>query len=262
MLLRLIRATGFKRFLGFVSPAFFDVVSPIGMLGRARGLYTSYRDHQGFTESVHRRQRALAAVGDDIQVVLAGPEAGRPPPPTPSSEADRKRLGEAVLRVYFHQLLTDAPTLLDLSGARFRAEEPVAWWAGPGHVVWSASFQAAIRRLYAGFYLDDETEMNGGLEALGLASAAALFRRHFGDGDQTAVMFSVEHFVSSFHEVFMHCKERGIRLHSDFLPLGIYLATLYEHLEGLKVPLDVRSAFQAANRTSSVSAQASSARPG
>ncbi len=260
MLLRLIRATGFKRFLGFVSPAFFDVVSPLGMLGRARGLYANYRDDQGFAESVRRRQQALAAIGERMQVVLEGPEDGRPPPAAPLSEADRRRRGEAVLRIYFHQLLTDSPTLLDLSAARFRGGDPVEWWAGPGHVVWASSFQAAIRRLYAGFYLDDEAEMNGGLQALGLATAAPLFQRHFGEGDQTAVTFSVEHFISSFHEVFMHCKEHGIRLHSDFLPLGIYLATLYEHLEGLKVPLDVRSAFQAANRTSSVSA--SSARPG
>jgi hypothetical protein len=38
-----------------------------------------------------------------------------------------------------------------------------------------------------------------------------------------------------------------VRLHPDFVALGVYLAALYEHLEELDVPLDVRGAFAAAS---------------
>jgi len=33
-------------------------------------------------------------------------------------------------------------------------------------------------------------------------------------------------------------------LHPDFLPLGIYLAALYDHLEELNVAVDVTAAFE------------------
>ena len=250
LLMRLIRATGFKRFAAFVSPAFFDVVPTGAMLQRARRLLSDYRDAQGFAEAVEARRRSLDAAS--IGVALTTVRAAEPGPTRPLADlatADRRSVGEAVLRLYFHQLMTDGPTLLDLSAGRFGRGTPqrgVEWRVRAGYAVWDVRFQSAIRQVYRGFYTDDARAMNDGLEALGLGSAALLFRRHFGDGDQTAVEFSVDHFVSSFHSVFMHCKEHGIRLAPDFLPLGIYLATLYETLEQLGVPLDVRSAFHRA----------------
>ena len=164
----------------------------------------------------------------------------------------RAAAGETILKLYFYQLMSDWPTLLDLSTTRFDAglasgsNGPLIWTPGPGHTGWSPSFRTAMTGVYAGFYRDDEGLMVEALGALGLGSAADLFRQHFGDGDQTAVTFSVEHFVSSFHDVFTHCQREGIRLDPDFLPLGLYLATLYDSLAGLGVPLDVRGAYFAA----------------
>ncbi len=244
---RLLRAAGFQRLLGFVSPAFFDVVPAGAMLARGRTLLAAYRDARAFEKARDERSKRLSAAGLEVELAAA---------PTPSGPADefpleqRRSVGEAVLRLYFHQLLTDGPTLLDLSAAKFRGSHPVQWSPGPGHVEWDPAFQSALRQIYVGFYTDDGAVMVAGLSELGLESAEPLFRKHFGEGDQSAVTFSVDHFVSSFHAVFTHCKEQGIRLHPDFLPLGVYLASLYEHLQGIGAPLDVRSAFVAADRTS------------
>ena len=54
--------------------------------------------------------------------------------------------------------------------------------------------------------------------------------------------FEVNAFVASFHAIFVRCKERGIELHPNFLPLGLNLATLYATLEALRGPFDVRAA--------------------
>ena len=100
-----------------------------------------------------------------------------------------------------------------------------------------------MRRLYRGFYAGADEEFHAGLDALGLEPAADLFLRHFGEGDQTAVEFEMAQFTKSFHDVFVRCRDHGVRLHRNFVPLGVHLAALYEHLEPLRVPLDVRSAF-------------------
>ena len=94
---------------------------------------------------------------------------------------------------------------------------------------------------------DDDAAFRKALAALHLDAAADLFLDHFGAGEQTAVRFEMAHFTRSFHAVFVRCRERGVQLHPNFVPLGVYLAALYEHLEGLDVPLDVRAAFAAAS---------------
>lgn len=252
MLVKLIQATGLKRFLAFVTPAFFDVVPAGKMLGQARRLIADYRNEDEFETAVRIREKALDEAG--LGVSLTSAPLGAPLEDLP--EADRKAAGEAVLRLFFHQLFTDEPTLLDLSAQRFgsagaSADEQggVCWRAGPGHVRWDPRFQASVRKLYIGFYGDDDAVMADGLRALNLESASDLFREHFGLGDQTRVLFSVDHFVSTFHKVFVHCKDHGIQLDAGFLPLGIYLASMYETLDRLDVALDVRSAFRAATRS-------------
>jgi hypothetical protein len=97
-----------------------------------------------------------------------------------------------------------------------------------------------------GAYRDDKSAFRAGLEALNLSHAEDVFVKHFGDG-QRAVRFEVKHFVSTFHQVFVRCRDAGTRLHADFLLLGLYLATLYDHLEQLGVAVDVVSAFEQAS---------------
>ncbi len=43
----------------------------------------------------------------------------------------------------------------------------------------------------------------------------------------------------------MRCRDERVSLHRNFLALGLYLACLYDGLEG-RGPLDVRDAFERA----------------
>jgi hypothetical protein len=114
-------------------------------------------------------------------------------------------------------------------------------------VCWDSAFLDAIRRMYRGFYAGEDAAFHTALTDLHLDVAADLFLDHFGSGDQSAVRFEMAHFTRSFHAVFLRCREHGVRLHPDFVALGVYLAALYEHLESLDVPLDARRAFAAAS---------------
>jgi hypothetical protein len=80
---------------------------------------------------------------------------------------------------------------------------------------------------------------------LGLAEAEDAIRAQFGLAEQRAVRFSLRDFQQKFQDVFVRCQETGSRIDPGFLSLGLYLATLYEHLEALGEPLDVRAAFDA-----------------
>jgi hypothetical protein len=46
---------------------------------------------------------------------------------------------------------------------------------------------------------------------------------------------------------FVLCRDAKQSLHADFLPLGIYLAALYDHLERIGVAVDVLGAFEKAS---------------
>jgi len=66
-----------------------------------------------------------------------------------------------------------------------------------------------------------------------------------------AVRFDRAQFVATFHGVFERCRNQGVSLHRTFLPLGIYLVSLHDHLGALGgEPFDVRSAFERAARWS------------
>ena len=78
---------------------------------------------------------------------------------------------------------------------------------------------------------------------MNLLHAEHVFRQHFGDGQGT-VRFQVKHFVSTFHRVFVLCRDQKTQLHPDFLPLGLYLASLYDHEERLGAAVDVAAAFE------------------
>ena len=97
--------------------------------------------------------------------------------------------------------------------------------------------------MYRGFYGEDDALFERGVRALHLEPATDVLRAHFGEGDQRAVVFETKVFHSSFHDVFVRCRDEGVSLHRNFLALGLYLACLYDALEG-RGPLDVRDAFE------------------
>lgn len=247
MILRMLRATEWGQLLDFVSPSFFEVLPARGLAGAARDLIASSRDDAGMRAAAGAIAGRIGARAIPIRLELEhgrdGSVAGRR-----SSRVARIVRGQLVLRLYFEQLLGAEATLLDLRGPRFIARgDTLVWSPARGFVRWDPAFLAAIRRMYRGFYANDDAAFRDALAALHLEGAADLFLDHFGTGDQTAVRFEMAHFTGSFHAVFVRCRERGVRLHPNFVPLGVYLAALYEHLEGLDVPLDVRAAFAAAS---------------
>lgn len=242
----LVRGTDFRRFLDFVTPAFFDVMPARALLGMARRMVKDYRDESGRSAAIDHRQGRLCTEGIGPWVVREGAKPGARLGEL--NEAQRQRLGHAALELYFHQIFDpDGATLLNLGLDRFgmRDGEPV-WSPGPGHIQWPEPFRAALEQVYRSFYLPGQPALEDALAPLGLSPTAHVFREHFGSGDQRAVRFQVTTFVESFHQVFLVCKREKIRLEPAFLALGIYLATLYETLEAVGVPLDVRGAFEAA----------------
>ena len=243
MMWSLLRGTEWSMLFDVVSPSFFDVL-PAGRVASAvKDLAASTRSSRRAADAREARGAALRGSGlgitldDDAQALAKATPASRDP--------DRQARGQRLLELYFHQLYVGETTLLDLRPERAVAlGDTLRWDPGNLHVRWAGDFLPAMRDLYAGFYRDDEARFQGALEALDLVAAEDVFRRQFGDGDQRAVRFEVATFRSTFHEAFLRCKEAGQQLHGDFVALGVYLATLYLHLEALGGTFDVRDAFE------------------
>jgi hypothetical protein len=116
------------------------------------------------------------------------------------------------------------------------------WNPAPLYIAWDGAFLTAIRQMYCGFYQGNDALLDEGLDAIGMTPGKAALVRHFGL-DQARVSFDLAHFRSSFHEIFLACKEGKTRLHPNVLGLGAVLACLYEHLQSLGGTFDVRAAF-------------------
>jgi hypothetical protein len=228
----------------FVSPAFFDVMPARSLWSRSRALLSGTRDREAFRHAVAARSTELARFLPAIELVPDGPKSRAPVSGSPEAR------GERVVELYFHQLFHGETVLLDIRGTSFTAAgdrllwHPASWIAN-----WSPEFIGALRDIYLGFYRHDDEQFRRGLSALSLTNSEDLFRKQFGAG-QDRVTFRTVDFVDTFHQVFQRCKQARVALHPDFLPLGIYLAALYDHLEDLAVPVDVAAAFDRATRTS------------
>jgi hypothetical protein len=230
----------------FVSPAFFDVMPAKSLWNRSRKLLSATRDREAFRHAVAERSNYLQRSLPSIELVAERKSSAAP---TAAPGSPEKR-GEDVVELYFHQLFHGQTVLLDLRGTSFTpAGERLLWHPASWLADWSPEFISALRDLYRGFYGHDDTRFRSGLSALSLTHSEDLFRKHFG-GDQERVTFRTVDFVDTFHQVFQRCKQARVALHPDFLPLGIYLAALYDHLEDLAVAVDVAKAFERATRTS------------
>ena len=243
----------------FVSPAFFDVMPAKALWARARGLLAGTRDHEAFRQAAAERAEWLARALPEIELTPS-----RVPPPrdrganvmtgagTPSPEWRATRVAE----LFFHQLFHGQVILLDLRGSAFSvAADHLQWRPANWLARLSPEFSVPLRALYQGFYAGDDDLFRHGLAALSLTSCEDLFREHFG-GDRARVTFRTVDFIDTFHQVFERCKQTGTSLHPDFLPLGIYLAALYDHLDDLAVAVDVASAFMRATRSAAADSEA------
>lgn len=237
------RHRDFAPLLGLVSPSFFDVVPAKTLSRQAWRLASSLRQKQPFEQQMHALAGPLASLGIEHAKRLEGEHllsqsANLQP-------QQRRHAGEAVLRLYFALLLSPRqlspldlrPQTLHWTGSQLVWSPKNAWHQ------WDADFHRALVDVYAGFYFDNLDTFDRGLAVLGLQEAGPLFRRHFGEGDQTAVQFRKQAFTDSFESIFQHCKNNNIALRGDFVPLGLMLAALYDTLESLSEPMNARGAF-------------------
>ena len=235
MLWSLVKNTEWEPLLKLVSPAFFDVVPARMLFGELRGLSSRYLSSSAYRDATGAR--AVAMERDRLPFTLVSTLA-RASSPVPESKR-----GEDVLTLYFHQVLGDGPVLLDLRRESFvRVNDRWEWKPAPAIADWPADFRGGCRALYDGFYDDDPQSFSAGARALGLGEAEAELRAQFGDARQ--VTFSLHDFQVRFQRVFERCKETRSKIHPGFLTLGLALATLYEHLDAVGVPLDVNAAYR------------------
>lgn len=229
-----------------LAPSFFKVVPARVLLGTGKRLFSASRDREGFAAARAERQRSVAALG--LPIALAETAESKTSLDG-LDDAQKKARGELVLALYFHELLTEGPWIFDFRSEAFHAEgDGLRWTPKPWFAPLDPSFRRALGQVYRGFYGEDDALFRAGLAALDLSVAEDEFRAQFGAGDQRAVQFSVKTFQESFTAVFKRCREHGVSLAPDFLALGLGLALLYDHLERLGVPLDVRGAFQRATQ--------------
>jgi hypothetical protein len=245
MIGRILASGQLGKLASFVSPAFFDVMPSKALWAQAKALFGQSRDQEAFRRAVAARRPTLAARLPQIELVTARD------PARPATPVDADWRGGRVVELYFQQLFEGETTLLDLRASAFTPSAgQLVWHPAPWMAQWAPEFIGPLREIYRGFYAGEDAIFRRGLAALHLEHSADLFRKHFG-GDQASVTFRTADFVGTFHEVFMRCKKAGTSLHANFLPLGIYLAALYDHLEQLAVPVNVGLAFRRATDASS-----------
>ena len=194
MLKRLLDGTDLGQLRDMVSPAFFDVLPARELWRQGRSLAARYRDRQAYSDALSQRSSALRSA--DIGVQIGMIDEGE-------SEAidDPKERGEALLRLYFHQILSGGPALIDVRSEHFaKRGDDYVFDPGRPTIDWDDDFLEGLRGMYAGFYRGDDERFVKSLDSLGLRSAEQTFRKQFGEGDQRAVRFEMKAFAASFHD--------------------------------------------------------------
>lgn len=242
MLKALLKGTELNQLLDVVSPAFWQVVPTRAVWGIGKQLIANHGDREGFAQAAERLRESL-----DPGIMVGASTAESKLSLADCPPAHRQEVGERILRLYFSQLMHYETTLLDLRPERFTVIvdgdsarlvwNPKAYWLS-----WPAKFLGSLRDMYRGFYRDDEALFHQALEQLGLTSAKQAFVSHFGS-KQDAVMFETKYLIDSLHQSFVCCRDAKQTLDGEFLALGFYLTSMYQSLEQLGAPIDVRTLF-------------------
>ena len=214
---------------------------------QGRELLTNMRNTKHFASLCAEIQDHAQARG--LPWRIAQPDELMPFALEGATEDERREVGALALRLYFEQIYVRDFAVLDLRATAFRLDRSVGdivWGPRPFFLRWQPDFLSALRKMYAGFYRADDVLFRQGVARLSLEPAAGVLLDYFGTGDQDAVRFRTAEYHASFHEVFVRCREEGLALHRNFIAFGIYLACLYDLLESLELPFDVRSAFEQA----------------
>lgn len=242
---RAARGTSWAQFVDYASPALYEVMPISALFRQGKEFVANGVDGERF----RRIQREIGAVLDSRELGIElgeAPSGDRSAALSSLSEPARRASGQGILELYFNQIFASEHTILDLRASSFSVVDSgrLLWHPRSFYVEWQSEFLHGLRDLYAGFYLDDPSRFERGLGTLDLEHAGDLMLSHLGGEDQRKVRFQIGAFQSSFHEMFLRCRDRGVSLHRNFIALGIYLVCLYEVLESLDLEFDVRDAFE------------------
>jgi hypothetical protein len=241
-LLKNLKGTDWEMLTAFVSPVFFEVVPTIGMVKVFGVIVKDYANTREFDRVREATQETLERINESLNAKCQLVKSLTKKHDHRSlSFEERQAFGQLVLKIYFAQILSKHKSILDLRASAFTW--PSEWAPKPVYYQWSDAFKSGLQDLYLGFYTHDDPLLTAGLSKLNLLHAKNVIAGHFGEGEQDSVRFSLTHFKKSLHAVFVSCKQNRTKLHPDFFALGAYLLCLYENLEALDCPLDVRRAF-------------------
>jgi hypothetical protein len=162
---------------------------------------------------------------------------------------------ERLLTLYFDQFTIGAQTHIDFRKQYFSQIDSTLFWC-PSKIRYQFTepFKAGIRDLYQGFYNNQQEQLVAGLASLELLKVDSsrkykeqlvkIFFQHFGQAQSGKVKLSLEHFRSSFSRIFEFFSENRVAVPIDFAFLGIYLVTMYQHLDSIPHELDVAHSFR------------------
>lgn len=160
---------------------------------------------------------------------------------------------EFVLKLYFLQLKNPHGVFLDLRPSRFKMDLQVEHTFVPNFLQYKfgEDFKKSLIKLYTGFYGNAEDKFKEALDELGLTKGlssskkeelASMFHAHFGGGDKEQAEFDLLTFNDSFFSIFKFFVDNKIKLSADFIYLGVYLITLYMHMDKTG-PINVKEIF-------------------
>lgn len=168
----------------------------------------------------------------------------------PISKTDAQKC----LSLYFAQLFSGHGIFLDLRSHHFRACDNKLLWHPTG--LWARfeeSFHQGLINVYDGFYLENEDLYLKGLLQIGLISQGwnnedkkklgNLFKEQFGSALNEEMNFDLEHLKNSITKTTDFLLSKKVKITKDFLYLGVYLVTLYSHLEQCPEKLPVREIY-------------------
>jgi hypothetical protein len=242
---------GFGSLLDYISPSAFDVID-----------WTSALKKSGTVSRELIFETSVTRLKEQIGPFLPTGVAFTSSKLTQSHDREGQQreiadpMGQKLLEIYFLQIYTGQEVFLDLRKERFSAVESqeIKWNPNGLWYKFSDNFILGIRSLYIGFYTDNEASLQAGLLQLGLLSDSMsaeanlqlreLLEGHFGQGKSAPMTFRVSHFMNSFDSLFLFLKKHKLKLSEDFLFLGVYILTLYMHLESLGQAYDASSAYR------------------
>jgi hypothetical protein len=235
----------YKPLLACISPSAFRVVKWQDVLAEAPLLAKKMTTGDGVINLAKDLERLLPK---DIEIFAEHRSQFS------NSLSLRAEDGFTILELYFAQFKNDNGIFLDLRQSNFSLSSSlkVQWRLNGLWTKFRPEFRKGMLSIYKGYYFENSALLRDGLKQVGLikehfsesliSNVEEMILNHIG-GETTNQQFKVLHFTKGFENLFQFLLKEKIVLSSDFLYLGVYLASLYLHLERLGGEYNVRQAF-------------------